>query len=188
MENKPELEVPLEEQFRYHPPTTVERKAKHEAINAAALECAKVLCTCVRSAKNQQKLIDAIQNARMLANQYVTFEELSQEHLREKEEMLLLLEEAAAIKQGIPATWQYAILNKMDVGVVIENMGAVILSDLSHDGDMYCANFSVKGRGYFGRWASNGVAGMSLVYFTERAPCAFSILQVAGFKERGDKE
>lgn len=69
------LSVPLEEQFRYHPPTTEERKQKHDTVNNAALECAKALCGCVRDEHYQQKIIDAIQQARMLANQAVTFEE-----------------------------------------------------------------------------------------------------------------
>lgn len=37
------LKLPLEEYFRYHPPTTQERIDKHDAVNAAALKLAKAL-------------------------------------------------------------------------------------------------------------------------------------------------
>lgn len=36
-------DIPLEEYFRYHPPTTEERKAKHNEVNDTCLEVAKAL-------------------------------------------------------------------------------------------------------------------------------------------------
>ncbi len=37
------LQLPIEEYFRYHPPTTEERKAKHDRVNAFSLEMAIAL-------------------------------------------------------------------------------------------------------------------------------------------------
>jgi hypothetical protein len=35
--------LPIEEYFKYHPPTTIERQQKHNIINAIALEFARIL-------------------------------------------------------------------------------------------------------------------------------------------------
>jgi hypothetical protein len=68
--------IPLHEQFRYHPPVTAERKRAHEEVNKAALYCAETLLCFVEDETWKQKIIDALQQARMLANQAITFQEL----------------------------------------------------------------------------------------------------------------
>lgn len=66
----------IEEQFTYHPPKTPERIKAHETINDATIVCAKALVGEIRDLAWQQKILDALQYARMLANQAVTFESL----------------------------------------------------------------------------------------------------------------
>lgn len=68
--------ITLQEQFKYHPPTTKERLEAHAAVNEAALAFAETVCTHVHKEQNQQAIISQIQVARMLANQYITLEEL----------------------------------------------------------------------------------------------------------------
>lgn len=69
------MTLPLEEQFKYHPPQTASRIAKHKAVNQAALEFAKTCEVCLKDDKNDSSLkikldaiITQIQLARMLAN------------------------------------------------------------------------------------------------------------------------
>jgi hypothetical protein len=68
--------ISIEDQFTYHPPKTPERIKAHETINAATIVCAKALVGEIRDEVWQQKVLDALQYARMLANQAVTFESL----------------------------------------------------------------------------------------------------------------
>lgn len=69
--------IPIEEYFRYHPPTTEERKRKHERINSIALEFAKIVDCEINDEKTKLFAIFAIQQARMFANQGITVDELS---------------------------------------------------------------------------------------------------------------
>lgn len=69
--------LPLEEYFRYHPPTTQERQQKHEAINTAALQFAQVIDANVENEQCKQFAMFAIQQARMFGNQGATIDELS---------------------------------------------------------------------------------------------------------------
>ncbi len=98
--------LPVEEYFKYHPPITSERIAKHNAVNDAALELAKALelartaylefrkAVAINTTDTQWKqhaiaamfpiseLIESgeylfiIQQARMFANQGITVDEL----------------------------------------------------------------------------------------------------------------
>lgn len=70
------MDLPIEEYFRYHPPTTEERKAAHEAVNKAALEFAKVVDVLVEDEDCKKMAMFAVQQARMLSNQGVTVDEL----------------------------------------------------------------------------------------------------------------
>lgn len=71
--------IPLEEYFRYHPPMTEERKARHDAINQAAIAFAKAVQENVQDEDLYKMTIYAIQMARMLANQGITIDELKQQ-------------------------------------------------------------------------------------------------------------
>lgn len=73
---KPFDEIPIEEYFRYHPPVTQERIAKHETINQISLEFAKVVNSLVADEKCRMFAEFAIQQARMFANQGVTVDEI----------------------------------------------------------------------------------------------------------------
>jgi len=69
--------ISIEEQFTYHPPTTEERKKKHQSVNDAALAFAKVVGAIVPDDDPMyQSIIGAIQQSRMLANQAITYQEL----------------------------------------------------------------------------------------------------------------
>ncbi len=68
--------VSLRDQFMYHPPRTEERKARHNAVNDAALAFALVINEHVTDETFRAKAIDQIQLARMFANQGITFAEL----------------------------------------------------------------------------------------------------------------
>ena len=68
--------LPIEEYFRYHPPQTSERQAKHNAINDAALALAKVIDENVQDADCRQMALFAVQQARMFSNQGITVDEL----------------------------------------------------------------------------------------------------------------
>jgi hypothetical protein len=71
--------IPLHEQFRYHTPVTDERKQQHEEINESVLKCAETIVPLIEDEAWKQKIIDALQQARMLANQAVTFQELQKQ-------------------------------------------------------------------------------------------------------------
>ena len=73
------MSIPIEDYFRYHPPKTEERKQKHEAVNKAALEFAKVVEACVKDEQTKLFSIFAIQQARMFANQGITVDDIAQE-------------------------------------------------------------------------------------------------------------
>jgi len=68
--------IPIEEYFKYHPPTTDARKQAHNAINDAALAFAKVVVDNVEDDDCQKFAIFAIQQARMFSNQGITIDEL----------------------------------------------------------------------------------------------------------------
>ena len=68
--------LPIEEYLKYHPPTTEERKEKHNDINNAALAFAQVVDNCVKDEDCKKMTFFAIQQARMFANQGVTVDEL----------------------------------------------------------------------------------------------------------------
>ena len=69
----PEL---LKEVFLYHPPTTAKRIEAHKCINEAAYEYMSRLVSVVKDKSLLLSCYYAVQQARMLANQAVTFEEL----------------------------------------------------------------------------------------------------------------
>lgn len=70
------FELPIEEYFQYHPPITKARELNHDSINQAALDFAKVIDLCVVDVDCKKMAFFAIQQARMFANQGVTFDEL----------------------------------------------------------------------------------------------------------------
>lgn len=70
------MNIPIEEYFRYHPPTTQERKDKHNRINEVALEFAKAVDELIEDQQTKACAIFAIQQARMLANQGITVDEI----------------------------------------------------------------------------------------------------------------
>lgn len=69
--------LPLEEYFRYHPPKTEERKEKHNAVNEAALQLAKIIDSVVVDEDCKKMAIFAVQQARMFANQGITVDSLT---------------------------------------------------------------------------------------------------------------
>lgn len=71
--------LPLEEYFRYHPPKTEDRKEKHNAVNDAALQFAKVIDSSVMDEDCKKMAIFAVQQARMFANQGITVDSLTNE-------------------------------------------------------------------------------------------------------------
>lgn len=68
--------VSLEEYFRYHPPKTQERIDKHDSVNQAALDFAKVVEASVKDEDLLKMAYFAIQQARMFANQGITIDSL----------------------------------------------------------------------------------------------------------------
>lgn len=70
------MNLPIEQYFAYHPPTTRSRILKHDRINAAALELARVIQDSVADEDCGKMAMFAIQQARMFANQGVTIDEL----------------------------------------------------------------------------------------------------------------
>lgn len=66
----------LDHWFIYHPTQTDERRQAHEAINAAALEFARVVMKNVQNPKCCEMAFFAIQQARMFANQGATLDEV----------------------------------------------------------------------------------------------------------------
>lgn len=70
------MTIKLEDYFKYHPPTTEERKRKHDLINSAALAFAQVLDYEVEDEECKKMAFYAIQQARMFANQGIVIDEL----------------------------------------------------------------------------------------------------------------
>lgn len=70
------MDLPIEEYFKYHPPTTEARKAKHNIINKAALELASAIDNNVEDEECKRMAFFAVQQARMFANQGATVDEL----------------------------------------------------------------------------------------------------------------
>lgn len=70
----------LEKYFKYHPPLSKERKSKHLAINSMALEFAKLIDLSVADEDCKKQAIMALLQAKMLANQGVTLDELNSGH------------------------------------------------------------------------------------------------------------
>lgn len=66
----------MEEYFRYHPPTTEERKTSHNVINGQALAFAKAIDLYVTDPECKKMAIFALQQCRMFANQGITIDEL----------------------------------------------------------------------------------------------------------------
>jgi hypothetical protein len=73
------MSLAIEEYFKYHPPTTEERRKRHNAINLIAMEFAKVLDSSVVDEDCKKMALFAIQQARMFANQGITVDELKGE-------------------------------------------------------------------------------------------------------------
>lgn len=69
-------QISIDEYFKYHPPTTDERKIAHDAINRAALAFAKEVEANVQDEDCRKFAFFAIQQARMFANQGITVDEL----------------------------------------------------------------------------------------------------------------
>lgn len=59
------MELPIEEYFKYHPPKTEERKAKHDIVNKAALELACAINNCVVDEDCKKMAFFAVQQARI---------------------------------------------------------------------------------------------------------------------------
>lgn len=70
------MKLPIEEYFKYHPPITEDRKNKHNTVNDAALQLAKVIDETVSDEQCKQMALFAVQQARMFANQGITVDEL----------------------------------------------------------------------------------------------------------------
>jgi len=68
--------LPIEEYFKYHPPLTEERKQKHNVVNDAALNFAKIVDKSVKDEDCKKMAMFAIQQARMFANQGITVDSL----------------------------------------------------------------------------------------------------------------
>ncbi len=75
------MNLPIEEYFKYHPPLTEDRKEKHNQINEAALNFAKVIDSCVLDEDCKKMALFAVQQARMLSNQGITVDELVPEYI-----------------------------------------------------------------------------------------------------------
>jgi len=70
------MRISLEDQFKYHPPTTEERKIKHQRINEASLKYARELINIIGDDEDNQTVVNLIQQVRMLCNQIVTYQDL----------------------------------------------------------------------------------------------------------------
>lgn len=68
--------IPVEEYFKYHPPKTEERIKLHDCIDQTAMAMAVAIDMCVQDESTKTMAIAALQNARMLANQGITIDEL----------------------------------------------------------------------------------------------------------------
>lgn len=61
--------------FKYSPPRTEDRVARHEAVNAACLQLAQVLLEQVKDSNLVEQAIGHLQQARMFANLGITIAE-----------------------------------------------------------------------------------------------------------------
>ena len=64
-------QLPIEEYFRYHPPSP-ERQLQHDKINQAALALAQAIDVLVQDPSCRQMALANVQQARMFANQGLT--------------------------------------------------------------------------------------------------------------------
>ena len=72
--------IPIAEQFKYHPPTTETRKLKHDTVNQAALDFALKIGEIIPDDDPlYQTILNSIQQARMFANQSITYREIRDE-------------------------------------------------------------------------------------------------------------
>jgi len=72
--------VSIEDQFKYHPPVSLERQIKHDLVNKAALAFALEIEQIIPySDPLHDTIINSIQQARMFANQSITYQELREE-------------------------------------------------------------------------------------------------------------
>lgn len=78
-----DINVPIQEYFRYHPPQTTERQQKHDAINWVAMHFAEVIEHSVLDPECKKAAIFAVLQAKMFANQGITIDELRDLKLRE---------------------------------------------------------------------------------------------------------
>lgn len=75
---KDSLLADIEERFTYHPVMTEQRRQRHEAINEAAKKFAEIVLLLGDEQCIAQFLM-LVQQARMIANQDVTIQELNQQ-------------------------------------------------------------------------------------------------------------
>lgn len=68
--------VPIDEYFKYHPPTTGQRKLNHDLVNHTALEFARLVDTIILDEDCKKMALFSIQQARMFANQGITVDEI----------------------------------------------------------------------------------------------------------------
>ena len=68
--------LPIEEFFKYHPPQTEERQQKHDAVNAAALQFAKIVEASVKDEDYKKMARFSIEQAMMYANKGITIDSL----------------------------------------------------------------------------------------------------------------
>lgn len=91
----------IHEMFKYHPLVTEARRYKHDRVNKACQELALLMFNTLKEPSFRESVINSIQQARMLANQYITLEELLEEQA--KTEPLLSEQVFEAINQATMA-------------------------------------------------------------------------------------
>lgn len=79
--------IPIEDQFKYHPPVSVTRQVKHDIVNQAALAFALKIGDAIPCYDPlYQTILNSIQQARMFANQSITYQELQKEQDKKEQE------------------------------------------------------------------------------------------------------
>lgn len=63
--------------FAYHLPATQLRIERHQEVNCATQALAELILDVIESPELQMKVIEIIQQARMLANQFITYEDIT---------------------------------------------------------------------------------------------------------------
>lgn len=116
--------ISLHEQFRYHPPVTDKRKEQHETINESALKCAETIVPLIEDEAWKQKIIDALQQARMLANQAVTFQELQRQEA-EREAIAIKRISLDELKDRLKNANDLTCVPKHVVQSALGNMGSL---------------------------------------------------------------